>query len=361
MPQKISKTQRWLDLISYLVGRRVPVTAAELLERLPAYAAYQNPESAKRVFERDKRELIAHGIPIHPVEYRVSYGMDRVDAYELASGDFFLPYLRLFGELRPPTLKERKTTPGTVEIASEDVREVMEALAALCELPSHPLAPSARTAYAKLALGLDPSLRSGENAVMIAESPEATATAAAVDTLYDALLARSWVSFRYRGAYRGDATDRRVAPYGLLLAGGSWYLIAHDAGRNALREFRVARMEGVTREAASGAYEIPAGFSLRSYQHRQAWELGEEPAQQAQVRFAFPRSLWAERNQHGQRTESFEDGSALHAFEVRQTDSFLRWLLSMEGEAVLQGPREMIEAFRTLARSVAARYRTTAA
>lgn len=35
MTDKISKTQPWLDLIAFLVGRRVPVTAGELMERLP--------------------------------------------------------------------------------------------------------------------------------------------------------------------------------------------------------------------------------------------------------------------------------------------------------------------------------------
>lgn len=38
MPEHISKTQRWLDLITYLVGRHFPVPVEELMERLPAYA-----------------------------------------------------------------------------------------------------------------------------------------------------------------------------------------------------------------------------------------------------------------------------------------------------------------------------------
>ena len=38
VPERIKKVQRWLDLIAYLVGRRLPVSVEELMERLPAYA-----------------------------------------------------------------------------------------------------------------------------------------------------------------------------------------------------------------------------------------------------------------------------------------------------------------------------------
>lgn len=55
-----TKTQRLLDLIAFLMGRRVPVTVEEIMEGVPAYAAPWRSEdetaraSARRAFERDK-------------------------------------------------------------------------------------------------------------------------------------------------------------------------------------------------------------------------------------------------------------------------------------------------------------------
>lgn len=70
-----TKLQRWLDLIAYLVARRLLVAGDELLSQIPAYAAGwesadpRAQESARRKFERDKDELRAQGIPIRTVRY----------------------------------------------------------------------------------------------------------------------------------------------------------------------------------------------------------------------------------------------------------------------------------------------------
>jgi hypothetical protein len=61
--------------------------------------------------------------------------------------------------------------------------------------------------------------------------------------LTDALRRRKRVRFRYHGIHRGQPTDRDVAPYGLLYNHGHWYLIGHDATRDAIRVFRLGRME----------------------------------------------------------------------------------------------------------------------
>jgi predicted DNA-binding transcriptional regulator YafY len=63
MADRITKLQRWLDLIAYLVGRRMPVVVEELMERVPAYAEKWRTDdpkkmaTARRTFERDKDEL----------------------------------------------------------------------------------------------------------------------------------------------------------------------------------------------------------------------------------------------------------------------------------------------------------------
>ena len=69
MTEKITKLQRWLDLIAFLIGRRYPVSVDQIMEAVPAYAEGRGDdptavESVRRMFERDKKELRDLGIPI---------------------------------------------------------------------------------------------------------------------------------------------------------------------------------------------------------------------------------------------------------------------------------------------------------
>ncbi|MGH7462364.1 MAG: hypothetical protein ACREMA_15235, partial [Longimicrobiales bacterium] len=98
---KPTKLQRHLDLIAYLVGRRLPITVEELMEKIPAYAGKWNAgdetsrATARRTFERDKDELRRAGIPIRTVPFTLSYGLEEREGYAIDKRDFYLPYLNL--------------------------------------------------------------------------------------------------------------------------------------------------------------------------------------------------------------------------------------------------------------------------
>jgi predicted DNA-binding transcriptional regulator YafY len=357
MSRAITKTQRWLDLLAYLVGRRLPVAVDELMERLPAYARQPNPDTARRTFERDKDELRKAGIPIETVRYSVNYGSEQAEGYQLSARDFYLPYLKL---LKADKLTASKPSARSeLSLPEEDARDALEALRRLAELPASPFAEDARSAYAKLALDLEPAAVHPEPLLMARASIVAEAAAPALGpegvtarSLADALRERRQVRFRYHGARRGRSTDREVEPYGVIFTGGHWYLVGWDNTRRDIREFRLSRMEALE-TGERGGYEIPADFTLRARLDRQAWELGDaEGAVQATVRFGFPRSLWAERNGFGELVSHEADGGQLRSFGVRQPDAFLRWLLSLEGEAELLEPVNLRERFRALVRSV---------
>ncbi|CAN5199353.1 hypothetical protein BH24GEM2_BH24GEM2_13450 [soil metagenome] len=74
------------------------------------------------------------------------------------------------------------------------------------------------------------------------------------------------------------------------------------------------------------------------------------------MRFRFPRGLWADRNGFGELVSSEGDGAQLRRFQVRQPDAFLRWLLSLEGEAELLEPASLRNSFQQMARAVAEVY-----
>ncbi|HUF12957.1 MAG TPA: WYL domain-containing protein [Longimicrobiales bacterium] len=395
MSDRITKTQRWLDLLAYLVGRRLPVAVDELMERVPAYAdKWRHGDdtaraSVRRMFERDKDELRQLGIPIETVSYDIRGAPgEEVLGYRLARRDFYLPYLKVVaGDVPEPadeglTAEDRARLDAArdrarggsdparireVEIEASDAEDAIQALREVAELPAFPYAREARSALRKLGFDLGGAMSAPTPAP--APAPAAApsfftadaSTAAVADrlrTLADALFAKKTVSFAYHGIQRGETTDREVQPYGLLFQHSRWYLVAFDPMREGMRVFRVDRMDRVERNTQrpnTPDYEIPADFRLAEYAQKEAWELGDANTApvRALVRFEFPRSLWAERNGHGERVEEHDDGSDVRVFYVAQPDPFLRWILSMSGEAMIVSPAELADDLRAMAREVA--------
>jgi proteasome accessory factor B len=368
MSTKPTKLQRWLDLIAYLVGRRLPVPVDELMEKIPAYAAKWNAgddrsrETARRTFERDKEELRAAGIPIRTVRYSTSFGHDEVDGYRIDRRDFYLPYVKLIeksaGGGRAAASYADRARVADFEVGSDEHRRAIGAARLAAGLPSFPLVREAQSAFRKLTFDLEDAPSGDDVPVLFVEGGDVAGLRARLATLSDALIQRKRVTFRYHGIYRGETTERDVAPYGLLFHGGHWYLVAHDAARDDVRVFRVGRMDDVarnTRLPATPDYAIPADFRLADYVGRRAWELGsdDDAVIAARVRFAFPLSLWADRNGYGTLVESHADGSSVRRFDVRQVDPFLRWVLGCAGDASILEPDELADALRMMATRIA--------
>jgi proteasome accessory factor B len=368
MPDKISKTQRWLDLIAYLVGRKLPVSVEELMERVPAYSAKWSTgddtarASVRRTFERDKDELRDYGIPIETVEYSISWGTEETQGYRLRKRDFYLPYLRMVAELRgtgglPASAGTDSQMRGiqTLELAADDASAALSALHRVADVPDFPLASEARSAFRKMAFDLDVDRLTGKR-VLYADRPEAEDLQEALRRLSDALLGRKRVRFTYHGIYRHRATERDVEPFGLFFQGGHWYLVGNDKLRSDLRVFRVGRIDNLTpnpRAPHTPDYDIPDDFRIDDHLGKDAWELGGDDAGiEAYVRFAFPTSLWAARNGYGRLVEESGDGAAIRLFTVHQVSPFLRWLMSLEGEAELMAPPELRAELRSLAVAV---------
>ena len=367
MADKITKLQRWLDLVAFLAARRFPVALEDVWAAIPAYSeglegGAKDPETVRRMFERDKDELRQMGIPIETVTFDINQGSEQSHGYRLATRDFHLPYLRLVraaeAEAAPPS--RRPASHADFVIAEAEAGAALSGLREVAALPGFPLRREARAAFRKLAFDLDPDLLTPAP-VIYAEDAETEAAADTLRLLSDALLARKRVTFRYRSMTRDDEGTRTVRPYGLLFQHGRWYLVAWAEDRDDVRMFRVGRISEVAanpKTPGTPDYQVPADFDLRDYSGRKAWELGEDNGGpvQALVWFRFPRSVWAERNGHGERVTEDEDGSQVRRIAVHRQEPFLRWMLSLEGDARIEDPPELRDAFRELATAVARRY-----
>ena len=368
MPDRISKLHRWLDLIAALAVRRFPVTFEELRREVPAYALddgadERERERVRRMFERDKDELRRAGIPIETEEWRRDG--EEVHAYRIRRKDFFLPYLKLVREAAEEAGARASAPPGAFEVTLREADAALVGLREVARLPEFPLADHARAAFRKLAFDLG-EVGEGDDPVVFVHDAEAAATRETLEALAGAVLERRPVRFTYRAMHRDAAGERAVRPYGLLFQHGRWYLVGHDEGRDDVRMFRLGRIAEVQVAGgarAQGAFEPPDDFRLDAFLGRSAWELGEDddPPTDTTVRFRFPRSLWAERNELGALREELPDGSQRRSFRVHRTDPFLRWVLSQAPDAVVEEPEELRRAFRAMVQEARALHGDTGA
>lgn len=357
-----TKLQRWLDVIAHLAARHYPVSREDLWRNVPAYAPgvhgeSKDQQSVRRMFERDKDELRELGIPIETVDYTINHS-EQTSGYRLSRKDFHLPYLRLLREAGPAADGEespgahRPPRPDDFTLTEPEAGAALSGLRELSALPAFPLSEAARSAFRKLAFDLDPRVEESAD-VIYAIDPETESTSGALSVLNRALRARKAVTFHYRSISSNSEEERTVFPFGLLFQHGRWYLVAYDPGRDGMRMFRTGRMGKVkanTKSPGTPDYDVPSDFSLADYAGRKAWELGgeEEEAIEATVHFRFPRSLWADRNEHGTLLEEAEDGSQRRSFTVHRRDPFLRWVLSLAGDARVVEPPLLRAEFRAL-------------
>jgi proteasome accessory factor B len=381
-----SKVQRWLDLIVLLIGRGVPLGIDDIMRQVPAYRErwldgdQRARASVRRMFERDKDELRGLGVPLETRRF-AARGMEEIDGYLIPRGEFYLPYLQLVqaagdepsgsgeGDEKgaPSTTVGPARAPGAVTLTEEEARIAVLALRGVLSLPSFPFGADARRALRKLTFDLASGLdtpegdpKDGMGPIRILERPGGADPEGVLRTLLDALYDRRRTEFRYHSMGRDEVRDRKVAPWGLLFQWGAWYLVGadleaiEDENSGSARLFRLDRMSDARARGRTGAVHVPADFELRDLMGRRAWELADSGGDMNEVQVAFrpAAARLAARNGWGELLEVGTGGVELRSFTVHRLDPFLRWVLSLAGDARVVAPAEAAGAFTELARSV---------
>jgi proteasome accessory factor B len=358
-----AKLQRWIDLLAALLSHRFGATFAELQAIVPAYGNAENPATLARMFERDKDELRALGLPIRVKSEETEDG--QTQRYQIKASEMYLPYLALASRAAGSAPARRIPPAGyrdvpTLAFEPDELSALVRAARQAKAVGDPALARDAESALRKLTYDLGVALGSvAEADERAARIPEA-GTAPTVSVLGDALLRRKHVTFVYHSIRRDATEERTVEPYGLAFSSGHWYLVGRDTGAEALRKFRVSRIEKAetnTRKPQTADYEIPQDFDLAEHARaRESWELGDDaPAEMVvQIRgdsgvALSVRSLGAEVAGKPMRRR----------FQVRRVDSFARWLMSFGGEVVPIAPSSLRDSYRAIVASTLAAYAAT--
>ncbi len=360
----MTKTERWLNLIAFLLDHHYAVTREEILSQVEDYKSAwvggneKTRESVRRKFERDKSELKGLGVVLEPLKQKVmaDHAGQEVEAYLLRPKDFYLPYLevRTGGPKRRPP--PRRYYLPSVTLDAADLPLLRRAAERVARLADTPLGSAARSGLRKLSFdlpGTDPG--DAERAFAAPTSPE---FARRFDTLRRAVEHSRAVRCRYYAIGRDREEERVIEPCGLMLSWGHWYCVGRSRERKAMRVFRVDRMKDVRLvEGAEGEFRAPKEFHIATYLNRAPWELSEEKPFTARVRFAFPQSRWVIGEGLGKVVAPVtDDAGAELEFDIRSPDAFVRWLLPFGGQAEVLSPASLGERLAAARAAIAKLY-----
>lgn len=224
---KIPPSERMLNLVIALASSGRRMTRDEIRERVVGYDAAGNDAAFGRMFERDKDELRAMGVPL-VTETDILF--DDEVGYRIDTANY---------------------APEAVNFTSEEV--ALLTLAVKVWQDATLASPAARGLTKLKAIGDEP-----ERDAVISMVPTGTGTDEAFSTLLTAVEQRRHVEFSYRTADGGPIKVRKLQPWRLLAEQGVWYVIGQDLDREAPRSFRLSRIVGTVRATGPrGAYEIP--------------------------------------------------------------------------------------------------------
>lgn len=234
-----SKSERLLNLVILLLVARRPVSKEWIRRNIEEYATHTSADGFEKMFDRDKEELRALGLPIETAaldayfDNEVGYRIRR-DAFELPEIDF---------------------APDEVAVLGLAARVWQHA----------GLAESTATALLKLrAAGHDVDRGAIDQLEPTLPAPEPF-----FDELLSATLERREVSFEYRRSGDTATSRRHLQPWGVLTSRHRWYVVGRDTDRGAERMFRLGRIIGpVEVGTTADAFVVPAGTDLQALIHR---------------------------------------------------------------------------------------------
>ena len=174
-----------------------------------------------------------------------------------------------------------------------------------------------------------------------------------LDVIRRSVIRRRALRITYRN-FKLEESCREIDPYVLTFRGGLWYLVAYCRLRNAMRTFRVDRIQGF--EPSERRFVIPDDFSAEAYiEQTMQFENNYEVVVHLDSRVA---PYVREHTGHWTELTDHEDGSVTVGFSVSGLDWAAGWVLSYGSAARVLEPPELIERVQNEASHVLKRYQS---
>ena len=163
-----------------------------------------------------------------------------------------------------------------------------------------------------------------------------------LETLTRAWADRRLVRIQYWASDRPDAQERVIAPYFLEVS--RWepasYVVAHDQLRDAVRTFKVERIQAA--ELLADPYVIPEDFDVYKWLES-SWGIIAEDEVEVRLRFAASvarrvrESVW----HHSQTLTDLPDGGCILAMRVGGIREIKNWVMSWGAGVEVLAPPEL--------------------
>lgn len=235
-----SKSERLMNLVIMLLVARTPVTKDRIREVIEGYQGSPD-EAFEKMFERDKAELRALGIPLELAA--IDKYFDDELGYRIARDSFELPDI----DLEPDEL-------AVLGLAARVWQH-----AGLAATTSHALVKLKAAGYEVDREALD------------VLQPRVEADDPAFDTVLQFTISRTPVTFEYKRPSDRTTKQRHLEPWAVVTSRERWYVVGQDLDRGEPRMFRLSRIVGnVTKAGTPGSFEVPVGTDIRSLTARLA-------------------------------------------------------------------------------------------
>ena len=329
MAKDTEKLIRQLSLISFLMAQGRPVSALEIKREVEGYSV-MNEDAFARRFYADRAELDSLGIELQ-VD-RPGDGFFEAELYSLPPENFYLP---------------------AIEFSDDELAALRTSLSLLTE-SEFAYAEPLRLALQQVAWGHPNPLSDPDNTpVAMAKfattsSRDLTQRLARIET---AISRHKTITFEYHTMQRDEISSRRVDPYHLVFRGGQFYLIGHSHERDAIRVFRLSRIQGKVGYATKSEHDFtpPEEFERRDLADLADWQLGQQ-AGTARIFFRERIAWLIERDfgRHGEiRPATPEDGVDGDGIVLETTYAsdreLLAWVLRWRQNAEVLSPPELRE------------------
>lgn len=205
------------------IGSRRRIDRAHLQAAIPEYRQAPSHEAFERMFERDKAEILALGIPLRTE----TVGWDDVVHYRI----------------------DRSDTETDLDLSVEEYTILLAASRAWDDALAGGAARRLRAKLLSLGHDADPDL--------LRRTPRgALESLPVLSPLLDAVTGGGTVAFQYRATTSG-LHERVVEPWAVSVHEGHWYVYGYDRHRAEPRLFRASRIESFPRSKGRAKHPRP--------------------------------------------------------------------------------------------------------
>jgi len=326
------KLIRQLSLISFLMAQGRPVSALEIKREVEGYSDMNDDAFARR-FYADRAELESLGIQLG-VE-KPGEGFFEAELYSLPPENFYLDPIRF---------------------SDEELAALSTALSLLTD-GGFAYAEPLRLALQQVAWGHPNPVSEGERApveMAMTASAGGRELSQRLSKIETAISRRKTIEFTYYTMERDETAKRKVDPFHLVFRSGQFYLIGHAHERDAVRVFRLSRIQGKVGYASKAEHDFspPEDFDRRDYGQRADWQLGELRGS-ARI-FIRDRIAWLVERDFGaygelrpaRKADDAPGKGSVFETEFASSRELIAWVLRWRQNAEVLGPEELREEAR---------------